>query len=143
VDLSTGLDALPPLVEPLIADQADLAIGSRLAAGAHVVRGQKRELISRGYNELVRRALRIGVSDAQCGFKAGRAEAIRALLPTVADEGWFFDTELLVLAERRGMRIREVPVDWVEDPDSRVAIVRTGLDDLLGIARLLPRRNRI
>ncbi len=136
VDLSTGLDALLPLVDPLIADQADLAIGSRLATGAHVVRGQKRELISRGYNELVRRALRIGVSDAQCGFKAGRAEAIRALLPAVADEGWFFDTELLVLAERRGLRIREVPVDWVEDPDSRVAIVRTGLDDLRGIARL-------
>ncbi len=136
VDLSTGLEALLPLVAPLISGHSDLAIGTRLARGARVVRGPKRELISRTYNRLLHLTLRSRFSDAQCGFKAGRAEAIKALLPAVEDEAWFFDTELLVLAERRGLRIHEVPVDWVDDPDSSVAIVPTAVADLRGIARL-------
>lgn len=119
VDLSTGLDALLPLVAPLLSGHSDLAIGSRLAPSARVVRGLKREFISRGYNLILRRTLHAHFSDAQCGFKAVRAEVARALLPLVEDGGWFFDTELLVLAERAGMRIHEVPVDWVDDPDSR------------------------
>ena len=106
-----------------------------LASGARVVRGPKRELISRTYNRLLHLTLRTRFSDAQCGFKAGRAETIKALLPTVEDEAWFFDTELLILAERGGLRIHEVPVDWVEDPDSKVAVVRTAIVDLLGILR--------
>ncbi|MGV1048144.1 MAG: glycosyltransferase [Solirubrobacterales bacterium] len=136
VDLSTDLAALLPLVAPLVSGHSDLAIGSRLANGSRVVRGPKRELISRAYNRLLRLALRTRFSDAQCGFKAGRAETIRALLPAVEDEAWFFDTELLTLAERRGLRIHEVPVDWVDDPDSSVAILRTAIDDLLGVLRL-------
>lgn len=136
VDLSTGLEALLPLVAPLISGHSDLAIGTRLARGARVVRGPKRELISRAYNRLLHMTLRTRFSDAQCGFKAGRREAIVALLPEVEDEAWFFDTELLVLAEHRGLRIHEVPVDWVDDPDSRVDVVRTAIEDLRGIARL-------
>jgi glycosyltransferase involved in cell wall biosynthesis len=136
VDLSTGLEALLPLVAPLISGHSDLAIGTRLARGSRVVRGPKREVISRTYNRLLHLALRSGFSDAQCGFKAGRAEVVKALLPRVEDQAWFFDTELLVLAERSGLRIHEVPVDWVDDPDSRVDIVRTALDDLRGIARM-------
>lgn len=136
VDLSTGLEALLPLVAPLISGHSDLAIGTRLARGSRVVRGPKRELISRIYNRLLHLTLRAKFSDAQCGFKAIRAETAQELLPAVEDEAWFFDTELLVLAERRGLRIHEVPVDWVDDPDSRVAIVRTALDDLRGIVRL-------
>ncbi len=136
VDLSTDLAALLPLVAPLVSGHSDLAIGSRLANGSRVVRGPKRELISRSYNRLLHLALRTRVSDAQCGFKAGRREAVQALLPAVEDEAWFFDTELLVLAEHRGLRIHEVPVDWVDDPDSRVAILRTALDDLRGVLRL-------
>jgi putative flippase GtrA len=136
VDLSTGLEALLPLVAPLVSGHSDLAIGTRLASGSRVVRGPKRELISRAYNRLLHLALRTRFSDAQCGFKAGRRETIAALLPEVDDEAWFFDTELLVLAEHRGLRIHEVPVDWVDDPDSRVAIVRTARDDLLGVLRL-------
>jgi putative flippase GtrA len=101
-----------------------------------VVRGPKRELISRSYNLILRGVLRARFSDAQCGFKAVRAEAARSLLRDVRDDGWFFDTELLVLAQRRGLRIHEVPVDWVDDPDSRVDIVRTAIDDLRGVARL-------
>lgn len=137
VDLATGLQALLPLVAPLLSGHSDLAIGTRLAPGAHVVRGAKRELISRAYNHLLHLALRGRFSDAQCGFKALRAEVARELLAEVRDDGWFFDTELLVLAQRRGLRIHEVPVDWVDDPDSRVDLVRTAWGDLRGVARLL------
>jgi glycosyltransferase involved in cell wall biosynthesis len=136
VDLSTDLRGLLPLVAPLLSGHSDAAIGSRLARGARVVRGPKRELISRAYNRLLRTVLRARFSDAQCGFKAVRTEVARTLLRDVRDDGWFFDTELLVLAQRRGLRIHEVPVDWVDDPDSRVDIVRTAIDDLRGVARL-------
>ncbi|MGY1839013.1 MULTISPECIES: glycosyltransferase [unclassified Modestobacter] len=137
VDLSTDLAALLPLVAPLISGHSDLAIGTRLAPSSRVVRGAKREVISRGYNLLLRGALATRLSDAQCGFKAIRADVAARLLPLVEDTGWFFDTELLVLAERSGLRIHEVPVDWVDDPDSRVDIVATAKADLAGIARML------
>jgi glycosyltransferase involved in cell wall biosynthesis len=136
VDLSTDLRALLPLVAPLLSGHSDLAIGTRLARGAHVVRGRRRELISRAYNRLLHATLRARFSDAQCGFKAGRADVLRRLLPDVRDERWFFDTELLVQAQRRGLRIHEVPVDWIDDEDSRVDIVATAWEDLRGIARL-------
>ena len=137
VDLSTDLAALLPLVAPLISGHSDLAIGTRLSRSSRVVRGAKREVISRGYNLLLRRTLSMSLSDAQCGFKAIRADVARRLLPLVEDTGWFFDTELLVLAERAGLRIHEVPVDWIDDPDSRVDIVSTARADLAGIARLM------
>jgi putative flippase GtrA len=137
VDLSTDLRGLLPLVAPLMSGHSDLAIGTRLAHGARVVRGPKREIISRSYNRILHTALRTRFSDAQCGFKAARTDAAKRLLDEVRDDGWFFDTELLVLAQRRGLRIHEVPVDWVDDPDSRVDIVRTALDDVRGVARLV------
>jgi glycosyltransferase involved in cell wall biosynthesis len=136
VDLSTDLDALLPLVAPLISGHSDLAIGSRLTGGARVQRGLKRELISRSYNQLLRTALRVGFSDAQCGFKAIRRDVAAELLPLVRDQEWFFDTELLTLAERAGLRIHEVPVDWVEDPDSSVDLLRTAAADLRGVVRV-------
>jgi putative flippase GtrA len=136
VDLSTDLAAFSPLVAPLMSGHSDVAIGSRLARGARVVRGAKREFISRCYNMLLRGALAARFSDAQCGFKAIRADVAHELLPHVVDTGWFFDTELLVLAQRAGARIHEVPVDWVDDPDSRVDIVATAMADLRGIVRL-------
>jgi len=115
---------------------AMIAIGTRLARGARVIRGPKREIISRCYNLLLHATLGTRFSDAQCGFKAIRACQARQLLPLVADSGWFFDTELLVLAERAGLRIHEVPVDWTDDTDSRVDIVDTALRDLHGMARV-------
>ena len=136
VDLSTDLAALLPLVAPLLSGHSDLAIGTRLGRGARVVRGPKREIISRCYNLLLRGTLQAQFTDAQCGFKAIRADVARRLLPLVEDTGWFFDTELLVLAERAGLRIHEVPVDWVDDPDSKVDIVATALEDLRGITRV-------
>lgn len=136
VDLSTDLRALPALVSPLLAGHSEVAIGTRLAKSSRVVRGAKRELISRSYNFLLHRSLGARFSDAQCGFKAIRRDAAAALLPLVKDTGWFFDTELLVLAERTGMRIHEVPVDWVDDPDSTVHIRSTALEDVKGIMRM-------
>ncbi|MFF9394760.1 glycosyltransferase [Streptomyces griseoluteus] len=136
VDLSTDLNALLPLVAPLISGHSDLAIGSRLSRTSRVVRGPKREFISRAYNLILRGSLQARFSDAQCGFKAIRREVAQALLPLVEDTGWFFDTEMLVLAERAGLRIHEVPVDWVDDPDSTVCIVRTATDDLKGVWRV-------
>jgi len=136
VDLSTDLNAVLPLVAPLISGHSDLAIGTRLGRGSRVVRGIKRELISRCYNLILRGTLAAGFSDAQCGFKAIRADVAHRLLPLVEDPGWFFDTELLVLAERAGLRIHEVPVDWVDDPDSRVDLVATAMADLKGVWRV-------
>ena len=136
VDLSTDLRALLPLIAGLVSGHSDVAIGTRLAPGSRVVRGPKRELISRSYNRLLRILLRARFSDAQCGFKAISAHAARTLLPHVRDDAWFFDTELLVLAQRRGLRIHEVAVDWVDDPASSVEIVPTALADLRGVARL-------
>lgn len=137
VDLSTDLRALLPLVAPLLSGHSDLSIGTRLAADSQVERGLQRELISRTYNRLLRYSLGARFSDAQCGFKAIRADAARRLLPQVRDQAWFFDTELLVLAQRAGLRIHEVPVDWIDDPDSRVDVVRTAVDDLKGVVRLI------
>ncbi|AYA21217.1 glycosyl transferase [Streptomyces alfalfae] len=136
VDLSTDLNALLPLVAPLISGHSDLAIGSRLTRSSRVVRGPKREFISRAYNLILRGSLHARFSDAQCGFKAIRGDVARVLLPLVEDTGWFFDTEMLVLAERAGLRIHEVPVDWVDDPDSTVHLVRTAADDLKGVWRV-------
>jgi putative flippase GtrA len=136
VDLSTDLAALLPLVAPLISGHSDLAIGTRLSRNARVVRKARRELISRCYNLLLRGTLAARFSDAQCGFKAIRKDVADRLLPLVEDTGWFFDTELLVLAQRAGLRIHEVPVDWVDDPDSRVDIVATAAADLKGMVRL-------
>jgi putative flippase GtrA len=136
VDLSTDLNALLPLVAPLLSGHSDVAIGTRLARGARVIRGPKRELISRCYNMLLHACMGARFSDAQCGFKAIRRDQARALLPLTQDTGWFFDTELLVLAERAGLRIHEIPVDWVDDLDSRVDVVATALADLRGMVRL-------
>ena len=136
VDLSTDLNALLPLLAPLLSGHSDVAIGTRLARGARVIRGPRREVISRCYNLLLHASLGTGFSDAQCGFKAIRADAARVLLPLTEDTGWFFDTELLVLAERAGLRIHEVPVDWIDDTDSRVKLLSTALGDLRGIVRL-------
>jgi putative flippase GtrA len=135
-DLSTDLRALPPLVAPLLSGHSDVAIGTRLSPNSRVVRGPKREFISRSYNFLLRRYLGVSFSDAQCGFKAMRHEAAEQVLPYVQDTNWFFDTEMLVIAERAGMRIHEVPVDWVDDSNSSVDITGTALEDLKGMVRV-------
>jgi len=136
VDLSTNLESFLPLVAPILSGHSEVAIGTRLAHSAHVRRQVKREVLSRGYNALLHLAFRNGFSDAQCGFKALRTDVARRLLPHVEDERWFFDTELLLLAERNGLRIHEVPVDWIEDLDSRVDLASTIAGDLAGLWRV-------
>ncbi|GAA4266868.1 bifunctional glycosyltransferase family 2/GtrA family protein [Frondihabitans peucedani] len=135
-DLSTDLRALGPLVAPLLSGHSDLAIGTRLDRSSRVARGGKREFISRTYNLLLRQTMGVSFSDAQCGFKAIRRDVAERLLPLVEDTGWFFDTELLILAERSGLRIHEVPVDWIDDPHSSVDIVATATADLRGMVRV-------
>jgi putative flippase GtrA len=137
VDLSTDLAAVLPLVAPLVSGHSDVAIGTRLARTSRVVRGPKRELISRCYNLVLRTALRASFSDAQCGFKAMRRDVAQHLLPLVEDTNWFFDTELLVLAQRADLRIHEVPVDWTDDPGTTVNIIATATEDLRGVVRLI------
>ena len=137
VDLSTDLAAVLPLVAPLVSGHSDLAIGTRLARTSRVVRGPKREFISRSYNLVLRTALQASFSDAQCGFKAMRRDVAQHLLPLVEDTNWFFDTELLVLAQRAHLRIHEVPVDWTDDPGTTVNIMATATEDLHGVVRLL------
>ncbi len=139
VDLSTDLGALLPLVAPLVSGHSDVAVGSRLAPGAAVARGPRRELISRAYNLILRVLFATQVRDMQCGFKAVRGDVAHRLLPAIEDDGWFFDTELLLLAERNGLRIHQVPVDWTDDRDSRVDVVHTAITDLKGAARMLRR----
>jgi glycosyltransferase involved in cell wall biosynthesis len=136
VDLSTNLESFLPLVAPILSGHSEVAIGTRLAHHAHVRRRIKREALSRGYNGLVHAGFRAGFSDAQCGFKAVRTDVARRLLPLVENDAWFFDTELLLLAERNGLRIHEVPVDWIEDLDSRVDLLPTIAEDLRGLWRV-------
>jgi len=137
VDLSTDLDCFMPLIQPLAEGRYGVAIGSRLAPGAKVTRGLKRDVISRIYNLIVKVLFpRKRFSDAQCGFKAVTQAAARELLPVVKDQAWFFDSELLLKAEARGYRIHEVPVKWVDDPGSRVKIAKTAWEDLKGLWRV-------
>jgi glycosyltransferase involved in cell wall biosynthesis len=136
VDLSTGLEAFPLLVQAIAEQGYHLAVGSRLSRDAKTVRSPKREFISRAYNLMVKAAFQTRFTDAQCGFKAISRKAAQVLVPVVVNNHWFFDSELLIIAEKRGFRIKEVPVQWTEDPDSRVKIVRTALEDIRGLARL-------
>ncbi len=136
VDLSTGIEAFPRLVSAIVDDGHDVAVGSRLAQGAQTTRSFKREFISRSYNLLIKALFRTRFSDAQCGFKAMSGAAARALTPAVVNNHWFFDTELLIIAEKRGFRVFDLPVRWEEDTDTRVKIASTVAEDLRGLARL-------
>ena len=136
VDLSTNLEAFPPLIEPLIKGDYQIAIGSRLREGAVITRQLKREITSQGYNLLTKLLFFNKFSDAQCGFKSLTRQAVRELVPLVRDQGWFFDTELLLRAEQRGYKIFEVPVEWIEDLDSRVDILQTATEDVKGLIRV-------
>lgn len=140
VDLSTGLDAFLPMIAAIAVGHSELGTGSRLMHGARITRQFKRELTSRVYNFLIKLAFRNGFSDAQCGFKAIRRTLAHELLPYVENQEWFFDSELLLLAEERNLRIVEIPVDWDEDLDSRVNIRKTAMEDIQGLLRV--RRQR-
>lgn len=136
VDLSTDIQHLPELLHPLMSGEAQIAIGSRLLIPDWTSRGFKREILSRGYNHLLSFTFRRTFSDAQCGFKAITKSAAAFLLPKTHDDHWFFDTELLLLGEHYSFTIKEIPVRWMDDPDSRVRIVPTIMGQLAGIVKL-------
>ena len=137
MDLSTDLSALPPLVDAILNGGAEVATGSRLTRGAEVIgRSFKREFISRCYSLMFRAMFFTGFVDAQCGFKAVSRRVVEEVLPLVKDTGWFFDSELLILCEKNGYEVREIPVRWEDDPDSRVRIVSTATEDIKGLLRL-------
>ena len=136
VDLSTGLDAFPALIGAIAHDGFDVAVGSRLAAQSRITRSLKRRVLTRGYNTLIRALFQTRFSDAQCGFKAVSRQAAQRIVPVIEDNNWFFDTELLILAEKMGYRVKDVPVEWVEDTDTRVKIAATVWEDLRGLLRL-------
>ena len=137
VDLSTDLSSFPDLVRSLDEENFDLAIGSRLMKGSLVrKRTVKREITSRCYNMIIKSMFLNKFSDAQCGFKAMTTQSARILLPKIQDNGWFFDSELLIVAEKCGFRIKDIPVTWVDDPDSRVNVIKTAKDDIKGLFRL-------
>lgn len=136
IDLSTNLDAFVPMITPLVTGDAAIAVGSRLMEESQTTRGLKRDIISRCYNRLIRWTMRTKFVDAQCGFKAMRRDVAQQLLPHVKDTAWFFDTELLVKAEYEGYTIHEEPVEWIEDTDSRVHIVKTATEDIKGLSRV-------
>ena len=147
VDLSTDLKSLPEIVKAVTDEGYDLATGSRLLKDSDVVgRTLKREITSRSYSLLFRSMFFTGFRDAQCGFKAITRDAAQKLIPLVVDNAWFFDTELLIIAEKNGFRIKEVPVRWIDDPDSRVKIISTAWEDIKGLLRLrirgIPRPER-
>ena len=140
VDLSTELAAFPPLIDAIASEGYDIAIGSRLARGADTRRSLRREAISRSYNVMIKGLFFTRFSDAQCGFKAASRRAVQELVPLIENNEWFFDTELLILAEKAGYRVKEIPVRWLEDPDSRVNVAKTVWEDVRGLLRLRLRR---
>ena len=140
VDLSTGIQAFPALIGAIAERGYEVAVGSRLAGGSQVTRSLKRRVLTRGYNTIIKAAFFTRFSDAQCGFKAVRADVFRRILPLIEDNNWFFDTELLILAEKMGYQVCDVPVEWIEDTDTRVKIAATVSEDLRGLFRLWTRR---
>lgn len=136
VDLSTRLDAFPAIISAIAQGGYDIAVGSRLAAGSRISRSLKRRILTRGYNTIIKAMFLTRFSDAQCGFKAVSREAAQQIVPLIEDNNWFFDTELLILGEKLGYRVKDVPVEWVEDPDTRVKIGATVMEDVRGLLRL-------
>ena len=136
IDLSTDLNAFIPMVEAVM-DEYDIAIGSRQFKGANVDRSIKREIISRGYIKVLKFLLGFPYTDAQCGFKAVSKKVVNDLFDHIIDDEWFFDTELLYMGFKEGYKVKEIPVRWIEDRDSRVKIIRTAWLDIKGVFRMM------
>lgn len=135
IDLSTGLDALVRAID-LLSGGADIVVGNRLAKDSNTTRCLKREFISRSYNVVIKLSLGTSFKDAHCGFKTGRREVVQRILPYIEDNEWFFDTEFLFYGEKLGYKIVEIPVTWIEDPDTKAKIFKDARDDLRGLYRL-------
>ena len=138
-DLDTGLDAFLPCIQPILDGTAAMSIGNRYDKRSRVDRGAGRKLLSQGYNILIRAFFPSSrVQDAHCGFKFLRADVAQELLRKTRSNAWFFDTELLVHAQRAGYRIAQVPVQWVDDCErkSRVHVPRIIAEYMTNLAKL-------
>jgi glycosyltransferase involved in cell wall biosynthesis len=142
-DLSTELEAIPKCIDA-IKNGADIAIGDRHTVGALIERSLKRTMLSRGYNMLIKLLFpHTKVRDAHCGFKFLKKSVARSLLPHIRDDCWFFDTELLMLAEQTGHKIEQIPVLWVERKASKVRVTRVVTDYLFNLLKLRVRMWRL
>ena len=140
IDLSSDLKHFPPMVHALQRGY-DVAIGSRNAHGARVYgRSILRTFTSKMYIVLIKCFFWVNFSDAQCGFKAVTRQTVDSLVTKVSDNEWFFDTELLILAEKTGRRIYEEPVTWIDNPGSTVRVLKTAMGDLKGLWRMFTTR---
>ena len=135
VDLSTDLAHFPQLIAALETG-SHVAAGSRLSRESRVTRGFKREFISRCYNLMVKTLFLNPFPDAQCGFKAMTRTAAQAIIPHIKNNNWFFDTELLLIAAKRGYRISSIPVKWDDDPTTTVRIAGAATEHFKGLLRL-------
>lgn len=138
-DLAVDLFSFPKLVQ-VIKQGADIAIGSRFIPNSQVQRSKLRKILSWSYNKLIRFFFKVEFKDGQCGFKAISKKVLENIIPQVKDNHWFFDTEMLVLAEKEGYKIKEIPVKWIEKRNkyrkSKVKIISTILGYLFSILKL-------
>lgn len=136
IDLSTNLSGFPSLVEAIVKKNYDLAVGSRLLKTSKIYnRPLLREILSRGLNIIIKTLFLTRFSDAQCGFKALSGKR-KSILDNIKDNEWFFDSELLIVSEKSGLRIFEQPVVWIDNPGSTVRVLGTVTGDFLGLLRL-------
>ena len=124
VDLATNIEQLKSLVKAVEEEGFDFAVGSRLLSESKVKRSRTRQIASKSYNFLVRAMLGSKLKDHQCGFKAFKREALIQLLDEVVARHWFWDTELLVRAARKGFKIKEIPVDWKGPRETKVRLLK-------------------
>jgi len=135
IDMSTDMNHIPELLR-WIDEGYDVVIGSRLLPGSNTKRSFRREILSRGYNILTRLLLGLPVRDTHCGFKALTRSVVEDVVPKVEDNEFFFDTELLARANKTGYKIKEMPVSWIEDADSKVNVKRTVINYLKNLVKL-------
>ncbi len=144
IDMAVPLSNLDPLLYPLLTDQADLVVGSRLLPGARVNRPWLRGLSSHIYNYLARLFFDYQISDLQCGFKALKRSLFNRLQPYLLDDQWFLDTELIIFAHYFGYRLAEIPVDWEERRyKSRQSKIKVFSDSFIFFRNLLNLKKRL
>jgi glycosyltransferase involved in cell wall biosynthesis len=126
-DLSTSLRDFSKLINA-IKEGNDISIGSRYLKKSVVKRGLNRAIFSKLYNQLLALLFKTNVKDMQCGFKAVNEDIIKKHIPRIKDDSWFFDTELVIMAENQGYTIKEIPVSWKSNPESKLKIIKVGFE---------------
>jgi len=146
-DLATDIHGIPMLVEPLRLETSDIACGSRFLRESAVERSLIRRVTSFGYRLVVKLLLSIKVRDLPCGFKAINEKAKKALLSKIESDGWFFDSELIILGEKLGLRVQEIPVRWREPIEtgrkSKVKIISLSIEYVKEVVKIRKRLQKM